>query len=104
MFTLNIKDEGDQLRLSPCGEMDMYYTAQFKEEAISAYDAHKKDILIDCKDLNYVDSTGLGGFIFLLNHMKEEGNKVRMENLDPNVKKLFTITKLDQLFQIEGEA
>ena len=61
MFTLDIKDEGDQLRLIPCGEMDMYYTAQFKEEAISAYDAHKKDILIDCKDLNYVDSTGLGG-------------------------------------------
>ncbi|MDY3118297.1 MAG: STAS domain-containing protein [Peptoniphilus sp.] len=103
MFTLNIKDEGDRLRLIPCGEMDMYYTAQFKDEAIGAYDQYKKDVLIDCADLKYVDSTGLGGFIYLLNHMKENGHAISIEHLDPNVKKLFTITKLDKLFHIEGE-
>ncbi|MEJ8786611.1 STAS domain-containing protein [Peptoniphilus sp. HCN-40583] len=104
MFTLKIKEEGDHLYLIPCGEMDMYYTAQFKDEATAAYDAHKKNILVDCTDLNYVDSTGLGGFIYLLNYVKENGHQVQLKHLDPNVKKLFTITKLDKLFHIEGEA
>lgn len=104
MFTLKIKDDGERLRLIPCGEMDMYYTAQFKEEAVAAYDAHKKNILVDAEDLTYVDSTGLGGFIYLLNYVKENGHEVHIEHLDPNVKKLFTITKLDKLFHIEGEA
>ena len=51
-----------------------------------------------------MDSTGLGGFIYLLNYVKENGHEVHIEHLDPNVKKLFTITKLDKLFHIEGEA
>ena len=104
MFTLNIKDEGDQLRLIPCGEMDMYYTPKFKEEALQAYEEDPKDILIDAKNLNYIDSTGLGGFIHLMNAVKQNSHTITLADLQPNVKKLFTITKLDKLFILQGES
>ncbi|MDQ0508429.1 anti-sigma B factor antagonist [Peptoniphilus ivorii] len=104
MFNLEIRDEGNRLRMIPTGEMDMYYTPQFKEQAVKAYTENKKDILIDGADLEYVDSTGLGGFMYLLNVVKEQGHEIAISNLDPNVKKLFTITKLDKMFTIEGDA
>lgn len=104
MFKLEVKDEGDQLRLIPQGEMDMYYTPQFKKEAVEAYEREKKDILIDGEALNYLDSTGLGGFIYLMNLVKENGHTIGLTNLQPNVEKLFVITKLDKVFQIKGEA
>ncbi|MDD7363531.1 MAG: STAS domain-containing protein [Peptoniphilus sp.] len=104
MFTLEIKDEGDQLRLIPRGEMDMYYTPQFKQEALNAYEKDQKNILIDAEDLNYLDSTGLGGFIYLMNAVKQNGHAISLAHLQPNVEKLFTITKLDKVFDIKGEA
>ncbi|WP_322621941.1 STAS domain-containing protein [Aedoeadaptatus coxii] len=104
MFELETKNSGDKLLLILSGEMDMYYTPKFKEEALQAYEEDPKDILIDAKNLNYIDSTGLGGFIHLMNAVKQNSHTITLADLQPNVKKLFTITKLDKLFILQGES
>lgn len=104
MFELDVNNRGDELLLTLSGEMDMYYTPKFKEEALQAYNEDPKNIVIGAKNLEYLDSTGLGGFIHLMNAVKENGHTITLVDLQPNVKKLFTITKLDKLFKLEGEA
>lgn len=96
------KEEENLLQLIPIGELDIYHTPDFKDKALSAYYKNKGNILVDGSQLEYVDSTGLGGFIHLLNIVQKDGNKIRMKNIKPNIKKLFTITKLDELFVFEG--
>lgn len=101
-FQLKIeKEEG--LLLIPQGELDIYHTPEFKTKAVEAYDREKGPITVDGSELEYVDSTGLGAFIFLLNHVQKDGNKIVMKNIKAKIKKLFTITKLDELFVFEGE-
>lgn len=104
MFELDVNNRGDELLLTLSGEMDMYYTPKFKEEALQAYNEDPKNIVIDAKNLEYLDSTGLGGFIHLMNAVKQNGHTITLVGLQSNVKKLFTITKLDKLFKLEGEA
>jgi len=91
----------DSVKISLNGEMDICSSNEIKEKIYSIVDTNKKDIFIDCKDLNYIDSTGLGIFVATLKRAKKYEKKVVILNLKDNIKKLFTITGLDKVFQID---
>ncbi len=84
------------------GELDVYNTKKFKEKSIKLYEKDKKDILFDCKELEYLDSTGLGSLIYILKEVEKNDNKIVIENLNPQIMKLFKITKLEDMFEIRG--
>lgn len=88
---------------SPKGDLDIYTSNEFKEIIINLFKEEHKDILIDGSNLEYVDSTGLGALIYLLKEVQNEGFQIYLENIKPNIKKLFSITELDKLFVIRGE-
>lgn len=99
-----ILDENeDRWIIIPEGEIDIYTSPKFKQKVLDAFDKDEKDLLIDCTKLDYMDSTGLGALIYILKKVKEKDNKIYIENIKPNIKKLFDITKLDKLFIIRGE-
>lgn len=87
----------------PEGEIDIYTSPKFKQKVLDAFDKDEKDILIDCKKLEYMDSTGLGALIYILKKVKDKDYKIYIDNIKPNIKKLFDITQLDKLFIIRGE-
>lgn len=93
----------DAWRIIPEGEIDIYTSPKFKQKVLDAFDKDEKNLLIDCKNLEYLDSTGLGSFIYILKKVKEKDYKIYIDNLKPNIKKLFDITQLDKLFIIRGE-
>lgn len=87
----------------PIGEIDIYTSPEFKSRVLEAFGTRESDILIDCTDLEYVDSTGLGVLIYILKELKEKKYKIYLENVKANIKKLLDITKLDKMFIIRGE-
>lgn len=98
----NTEDKMDKISLELKGELDISHTSKFKKKTMSIYDKDPKDMELDLEGLEYLDSTGLGAFIYLLKHVQENGHKIYLKNIKPNIKKLFTITKLDELFVFEG--
>lgn len=98
-----LDENEDMWRIVPEGEIDIYTSPKFKQKVLDAFDKDAKDLLIDCKNLEYLDSTGLGAFIYILKKLKEQDYKIYIDNIKPNIKKLFDITKLDKLFIIRGE-
>ena len=101
-FKLEAKNTDEFLVLYPKGDLDVYNTKKFKEKSIQLYEKDKKDILFDCKDLEYLDSTGLGSLIYILKEVEKNDNKIVIENLNPQIMKLFKITKLEDMFEIRG--
>lgn len=87
----------------PDGEIDIYTSPKFKEEVLKNFDNKATDILINGEKLTYVDSTGLGVLISILKILKDNGNKIYLSNIKPNIRKIFDITELDKLFIIRGE-
>ncbi len=83
------------------GEVDIYTSPKMKEVLIDSLKEKNIDILIDCSNLEYVDSTGLGVLISVLKRVRESENKIIITNLKPNIRKLFDITGLDKVFLIE---
>lgn len=92
-------DENTQIVLS--GEIDIYTSQSFKNELNEVIKSCKGDLFIDCKELSYIDSTGLGILVGALKEIRKADSSIYICNLKDNIKKLFLITGLDKLFKIE---
>lgn len=100
MFDKEIKIEDDIQTVKLTGDLDVYSEEDFKESIEEKIDVNK-DLVFDLKDLDYLDSTGLGMFMLIYNKQKENGKSVKIINTKENIKKLFKITDLSDLFDME---
>lgn len=100
---VNFNEEEQNWILMPEGDMDIYTSATFKEDVLNSFEKTPADLLIDGEKLDYIDSTGLGALIGILKRVKESDHKIYLQNIKPNIKKLFDITELDKLFIFRGD-
>jgi len=100
-ITHNYNPSTNTWEVSLSGEVDVYSAPQLKEVLHSLLDQHNSSIVIDCQDLKYIDSTGLGVLIGVLKRVKDNNGNISIKNLKPYIKKIFTITGLDKIFLIE---
>ena len=92
---------GNDIKIVLFGEIDIYTSQSFKSELNEIIKSCKGDLFIDCKELTYIDSTGLGILVGALKEIRKDNNEIYICNLKENIKKLFLITGLDKLFKIE---
>ena len=83
------------------GEVDIFTCQQLKDTLYNIVEKYKKDLLMDCSRLNYIDSTGLGVFVAVLKKVKQINREIAIFNLKDSILKLFLITNLDSLFNIK---
>jgi len=81
------------------GEVDASSSIHLDQSINDATKKYKK-ILVDCQQLEYISSAGLGVFMSYINDLEE--NKIRMViyGLSDKVKHVFQILGLDQLLKI----
>jgi anti-sigma B factor antagonist len=88
------------------GEVDASSSIYLDESISEATSKHKK-IIVNCEQLDYISSAGLGVFMSYINDMEEKEIKLVIYGLSEKVKHVFQILGLDQLLKItnnEGEA
>lgn len=100
MFDKNIEYTDDFQLIKLKGDLDVYSEDEFKGFIEENLDENK-DLVIDLADLDYLDSTGLGMFMNIYNSQKSKEKTVKIINAKDNIKKLFKITDLTALFDME---
>lgn len=90
-------EENDRWRIELSGEIDISTAKIFRETLEKVYQDKQKDISLHFDQLTYIDSTGLGVIIGAYGKMKEKNNRIQILNPKQNIKKLLTITSLDQI-------
>ena len=83
------------------GDIDLSNAEAFYQEVMAAYTNNPKDVLFDCENLNFIDSTTLGTFVKILKNAKADGHTLHLTNLQPKIKKLFLICALDKIMEID---
>lgn len=83
------------------GEIDIYSAPGFKESISESIKDVDGDIILDCSELSYIDSMGLGILVGALKRVREKGHDIIIRNPRSTVRKLFKITGLDKAFIIE---
>ncbi len=67
------------------------------------YLEQKPDIIINLKQINYLNSSGLNILIQILTKARNHGAEVYLADVPPEIEKLLLITKLKSIFKIKGK-
>ena len=57
-------------------------------------------LLLDFSNVDHLSSAALGALININNKIKAKNGQLRLANIKPQIREVFTITKLDKLFRI----
>lgn len=94
-------EQKEALEIALQGDLDIISAAELKTKVLEAYQKNPSPLVFDLSALDYLDSTGLGALISILKNTKPAGHTITIRQAKANVKKLFTITELDQDFILE---
>jgi len=83
------------------GEVDVYTASKLKEILNPLAEQQNKKLVVDLTDVNYIDSTGLGIFIGVLKTSEKSSSSLKLKGLNDRVKRLFEITGLNEVIDIE---
>ncbi|QUY65549.1 STAS domain-containing protein [Helcococcus kunzii] len=99
-FNIDYKEE-ENLNVFLSGDLDINSVETFKDDILEKNENIDKDVIIDLKDLEYIDSTGIGAIMTVYNDVKKKNRSLTVKNANRNIAKLFKITELDKIFNME---
>lgn len=102
-ISIDIEETGKRVFAKISGEIDAY-TAPKLRETISKY-GEKKGIWmsVDLSGVSYMDSTGLGVFVGLFKSIRANDSTLNINGLSERLKRLFDITGLSNIMDINTE-
>ncbi len=100
---INVEEKSGVSIYRMTGDIDINTSPDVKKSFDKTMVAKKGKVVINLKDVGYVDSSGLATLVEILKNLRSYGGKLKLTNLSGKVKGLFEITKLDKLFDILPE-
>ena len=83
------------------GEMDTAAAVEVETVLKPLYTSNGKDVIIDCKDLEYIASSGLRILLGILKGAKASGSKVTLRDVNDDIKNVFKLTGFISIFEFE---
>ncbi|MDY0287615.1 MAG: STAS domain-containing protein [Sphaerochaeta sp.] len=72
---------------------------EFKAKLEKAIE-HEKYILLDLNRVTFIDSSGLGVFLFCLKSLNQKGGDLKICNITKPVRVLFELVRLHQVIEV----
>ena len=93
--------EKDTVTVYVTGELD-HYSAQSVRRELDTLISRPgvKRLVLDLKDMNFMDSSGIGVILGRYRELRERGGSVAVRNMNPQVEKVFTLSGMKQVIQI----
>ena len=99
-MTYKVTEEGNISTVHLDGEIDMDVTEKAKEVIMPLIEA-KKEVYLNLKDVQYMDSSGIS--VLIESHQKalEKGTKLIVKDVSKSVLKVIMMAKLEQILNLE---
>lgn len=89
----------DQLVAVVVGDLDLYASVGFANALMAKLGSGTRRLLLDLHDLRYLDSSGVGALIRLLQKCRAEGGELRVVNLSGTPKKVLEMSNIISLLK-----
>ncbi len=86
--------------VQPNGVLDATRSQEFREEVIKTLESNPKMVLVDLKDITFMDSSGLGALVLAFKTLRASDTKLVLCSINEQVKILFELTGMDKVFEI----
>ncbi|MEU1118071.1 MULTISPECIES: STAS domain-containing protein [unclassified Streptomyces] len=102
MFAVEVTQEERGMVFTLCGELDIDSMVQLEHagEQALATGRGAGPVVVDCAALAFCDSSGIGALLHLRQRLIAQGRPLRLSGLPAQVTRLFTVTGLDQIFDV----
>lgn len=99
-MTYKVTEENNIATVYLNGEIDMDVTEKAKEVIMPLIEA-KKEVHLNLKDVEYMDSSGIS--VLIESHQKalEKGTKLVIKDVSKSVLKVIMMAKLEQILNLE---
>lgn len=88
----------DVLELS--GELDAHTASQLENSLKNLIDQDKNQIIVNCKNLDYIASAGLGVFMAYIEDVRSLGGDIKLTNMNSKVYNVFDLLGFPSLYDI----
>lgn len=82
------------------GDLDTAAAIEVEQALQPLYESNN-DVIIECEKLDYIASSGLRILLGILKSAKAKGCQVTLRNMNDDIKSVFTMTGLINLFNVE---
>jgi len=97
---ITISNTETYLKLGIVGDLDASSSMKLDKVLADALKDNAQNIIIDCKDLNYISSAGLGVFMSYIQDFKDNNVTFGLYNLSEKVRNVFSMLGLEKLISI----
>lgn len=102
-LTIDLNENDKVIDVKVNGEIDAYTAPKLKDALASTAEEQNVVMNVDLSEVSYMDSTGLGVFVGLFKTIKANGGQLYLNGLSERLKRLFDITGLGDIMNINSE-
>ncbi len=94
------RDVGEHKIIEVSGEVDLYNVSELKKALFSITDGNHYSIIVDMKNVNYMDSSGIGALVAGQKKMRAHNGRFALMNIHEDVLNILKLATLDRFFKI----
>jgi anti-anti-sigma factor len=81
--------------------LDARDSREFKEKIIELISDHKlQRVVIDLKEVKFIDSSGLGSFLAILKNLHSQGGELKLSEMNKPIRTIFELISMHKIFEI----
>lgn len=80
--------------------LDAHNSTELKAEILRFFEDGNLSLLIDLKNVRFIDSSGLGALVSGFKNATSRHGILKLSSLQPQVKSMFELTRLHRVFEI----
>ena len=97
-FNAKTQVEGSTSRVYLSGELDLSVAPDFRLVMEPLVSNAEQDLIVNMKDMTYIDSTGIGILLSILKARHGMNASFKVEEVPPQIQKLFDMTGIAKFF------
>jgi anti-anti-sigma factor len=86
--------------IQPTGVLDVTNCNQLRREIMESANAGVSNVLLDCQNLTFMDSSGLAALVLASQKVQEVNSQLSICSIDRQIKILFELSSMDDIFEI----
>jgi anti-sigma B factor antagonist len=97
-FYIRSKLLEDAAVLYPKGHLDAHNVDRFEKEIVKLIDNNIVNVVVNCRELNYISSAGMGIIMGYLDEIREKGGDIKLCCVDDRVYEIFDLVGFTEIY------
>ncbi len=102
-FKVALREQNSINVLELKGYLDAHTAPKLEEALQNLLSSSRYNIVINCRDLSYISSAGLGVFMAFIEEVRKNNGDIKLTNMSPKVYNVFDLLGFPLLYEIFKE-